>query len=117
MLASKFAKYGECNVCINVSDQAPKHPSVWRWSGSSLHAQGTVPLTRPPQKCVDGTYHCRCSGVFGHDAPCPPAMGRVGVVGLVNMFVDYIHINQTGPSQHWWGPLSLSLSRVHGGWF
>mmetsp|Transcript_28256 Transcript_28256/g.74111 ORF Transcript_28256/g.74111 Transcript_28256/m.74111 type:complete len:308 (+) Transcript_28256:3-926(+) len=92
VLAAGFSEYGECNVCVN----------------------GTVPITRPPQPCVDGSYHCRCSGMFGRDAPCKPQMGRTSVRELIGGFAKYMNLNQSGPSIHWMVNLA---NRVGGEWY
>lgn len=88
-----FGKYGECNVCVN----------------------GTVPFTHPEQKCVDGSYHCRCSGLIPYrDAPCPPQPGRELVKTLIDGFSKYVNLNVTGPSFHWMVNLA---NRVGGTWY
>jgi len=85
----RFGRYGKCNICIN----------------------GTVPMTKPPQKCVDGTYHCTCGG---YNEPTRECEGPVGNENIKTTFGRWEP--KPDDSVYRWFMYNL-VNRVGGEWY
>lgn len=90
-VSPNFGEYGECNVCIN----------------------STVPMTRPPKSCIDGSYHCRCGSWGAVGAKCPTAVGKQDV-GKMFQNTKMMKLDSSGPPTHWMFNL---VNRTGGLWY
>jgi len=83
-----FGHYGMCNICVN----------------------GTVPLSFPPKKCVDGEYECVCGGWFKPSRPCGEKVGRENVTSMFGRWKPY-----SNDTTSWW--THNLAKRVQGMWY
>jgi len=86
---SDFGQYGECNVCVN----------------------STVPMTNPPEPCVDGTYHCRCGSFGSKDVKCTPNVGEENIADLFGRFPT----RPGSPATSYW--MKNLVERTGGRWY
>uniref|UniRef100_A0A7S3YYM8 Uncharacterized protein n=2 Tax=Lotharella globosa TaxID=91324 RepID=A0A7S3YYM8_9EUKA len=84
----RFGDYGKCNICVN----------------------STIPMTKPPEPCVDGTYHCVC-GDFNHPRPCGIRVGREDINSTFGE-----NTPTSNYSSEWWWTWNL-VTRTGGQWY